>query len=249
MKSSFKVKLAIYAGEILLRNGAEAFRVEDTIIRILKHYNFKSVETITTTTGIFVSIVDVDGDATTLIKRIHNRTIDLHKIARVNSVSRQICEDKIELLEAYKELKSIAKSTTYEDPTLIFAWVLCCFGFAYVLDNSISETLVSASVGLISGFFAIKFCKNLSRVAYPCVVSAFTTAITILFSCIIQNFNIDNVIISCIMPLLPGVSFVNSIRDTLNGDYMCATSRMLDVLLVAVCIALGVGFSFVLFYR
>ncbi len=58
----------------------------------------------------------------------------------------------------------------------------------------------------------------------------------------------DNIIISGIMPLVPGVAAVNAIRDVLNGDYMCATARILDVMLVAICISLGVGFSLSIYF-
>lgn len=243
MNSAYYVKLAMYAGEILLRNGAEAFRVEDTIYRILKHYNFSTVETITTTTGMYVSVVDDADNATTLIKRVHTRTIDLGKIASVNDISRKICDDKIGAKEAYLELESIHKSVTYPDYVLIWSWALSTFGFGYILNNSLKEAFVILLVGLITGTFAIKLCRNFSRIAYPCVVSAFIAFVSIIASTLCTGLIMDNLIISGIMPLLPGVASVNAIRDVLNGDYMCAQSRILDIILVSICIALGVGFS------
>ncbi len=248
MNASFYVKLAMFAGEILLRNGAEAFRVEDTISRILKHYKYSTVETLTTTTGIHISIVDDDDNVTTLVKRIHHRTIDLNKIADVNAISRRICEDKICAYSAFKELEIINSSVTYRDETLILSWAIACAGFAYILNDSLYEAVATLFISLLSGTFAIKGCKNLSRIAYPCTVSAFTAFIAILVSHFAYGLNMDNLIISGIMPLVPGVASVNAIRDMLNGDYMCAQSRLLDAISVAICIALGVGFSLSLYF-
>ena len=49
------------------------------------------------------------------------------------------------------------------------------------------------------------------------------------------------IVIGSIVPLLPGGPLTNSIRDYLNGDYLSGTIRMIDAVLVACCIALGVG--------
>ncbi len=243
MTSSFKVKLAMFAGEMLLRNGAEAFRVEDTITRILKHYGYVVVETITTTTGIYVSVVDENEVATTLIKRIHTRTIDLNKIAEVNAISRKICEDKILPKDAYDYLLDLEKAVTYPNIILIIAWAFSSAGFAYILNNSFQEAFLTLIVGFISGTFAIKYCKGLSRIAYPFVVSTFIGILSIIVSVLFKGVNVDNIIIGGVMPLVPGVASVNAIRDVLNGDYLSAQSRMLDVMVVAICISLGIGFS------
>lgn len=68
----------------------------------------------------------------------------------------------------------------------------------------------------------------------------------------IQHFllpkaNADVMIISSIMPLVPGVIFTNAIRDTLNGDYGAGSARMLEAIVVALAVAAGVGCGMVLF--
>ena len=42
--------------------------------------------------------------------------------------------------------------------------------------------------------------------------------------------------------MVPGVAFTNAIRDMANGDYISGSVRMLDAILVFLCIAMGVGF-------
>ena len=43
------------------------------------------------------------------------------------------------------------------------------------------------------------------------------------------------------MPLVPGLALTNAIRDTLQGDYISAGSRMIEALMIAASVALGVG--------
>ena len=53
--------------------------------------------------------------------------------------------------------------------------------------------------------------------------------------------DVNNVIISAVMPLVPGVCFTNAIRDIFEGDYISGGSRIFEAIVIAVSIAIGVG--------
>ena len=53
--------------------------------------------------------------------------------------------------------------------------------------------------------------------------------------------NMMSMIAGAIIPLVPGVAFVNGIRDIGDGDYISGAVRLLDATLVFICIATGVG--------
>ena len=55
------------------------------------------------------------------------------------------------------------------------------------------------------------------------------------------TLNLSNIIIGCIMPLIPGVAFVNAIRDVASNDFISGIVKLVDALLVFVYIAVGVG--------
>ena len=48
-------------------------------------------------------------------------------------------------------------------------------------------------------------------------------------------------IIGSVMPMVPGVAFINAIREIVNEDYISGAVRMLDTVTVFLCIASGVG--------
>ena len=60
------------------------------------------------------------------------------------------------------------------------------------------------------------------------------------------RLNADAVIISALMPIVPGVIFTSAIRDTLNGDYGSGIARILEAIVVALAVASGVGASMML---
>ena len=53
--------------------------------------------------------------------------------------------------------------------------------------------------------------------------------------------NMMSMIGGSIIPLVPGVAFVSGIRDIGDGDYISGTVRLLDSMMVFLCIAVGVG--------
>ena len=52
------MELALQAGHILLENGAEIFRVEETMDRICRHYGLESGSAFVLSNGIFASAGD-----------------------------------------------------------------------------------------------------------------------------------------------------------------------------------------------
>ena len=56
-------------------------------------------------------------------------------------------------------------------------------------------------------------------------------------------------IIGAIIPLVPGIAFTNGIRDIADGDYIAGSVRMLDAILVFLCIAVGVGAVITVYHR
>ena len=49
------------------------------------------------------------------------------------------------------------------------------------------------------------------------------------------------IIISDLMIFVPGIAFVNTIRDLTSGDLIAGTSRFTEVIMVAASLAVGTG--------
>ena len=59
--------------------------------------------------------------------------------------------------------------------------------------------------------------------------------------------SIDIVVMGSIMPFLPGVSFTNSVRDFLSGEVESGLLALVQSLIIAAGMALGVSSTFLLF--
>lgn len=85
------LRLALFIGELMLSNGAETYRVEDTIKRICKSRGFNHVNVFTTPTVVIISDDRFDGYS--FMKTINRRAINLGRIALLNDFSRDFVKN------------------------------------------------------------------------------------------------------------------------------------------------------------
>lgn len=238
------MKTAALAGGIMLKSGAETYRVEDTMTHILKTADhLEDVEVLVIMTGI-VATLKVEGmDAVTTIKRVPNRSTKLGQIVEVNQISRKYCAGKMELNEAYKELEEIeARGETFRLISFL-AVAGICIGFTIFFGGSIYDVFAATIVGagLVIALILGDYLKLHAFITD--VIASITIALLSMFLSryIGVKMSLDAVIISCIMPLVPGVAITNAVRDTLQGDYLSGVARILEAFLKAAGIALGIG--------
>lgn len=55
------------------------------------------------------------------------------------------------------------------------------------------------------------------------------------------GINVENIIIGAIMPPLPGIPMINSMRDIFEGNLLSGIERLLESLIILSAIAFGVG--------
>jgi len=100
---------AILAGELLAKYGAETYRVEETMIRILSLASNGRGEAMATLTGFSVSFNNTKYGYINAVRRISDRRQRFDKIILVNEISRKLCNGEIALSEAHKKLEEINK--------------------------------------------------------------------------------------------------------------------------------------------
>lgn len=98
---------AMTAGHILLENGAEIFRVEETIDRICHHFGVQSENAFVLSNGIFLTSGDEHEKRFARVEHIPVRGAQLHRVAAVNQLSREIEEGKYTLPEIREKLEKI----------------------------------------------------------------------------------------------------------------------------------------------
>lgn len=240
---------AVLAGEIMLSSGAETYRVEDTMCHILRTSKCEKIEAFALMTGIVSTIDDACLEQPmTVLKTINDRTTNLNNVIKVNEISRAYCGGRITLEEAYEKLHNVQEKQ-YNSAVLNIATALIGTGFAMMLGGTLEDVLAATIIGLCLAC-CLLLGKKIRMNGIICdifsclVMTLFTMG---LMNSVMPSINMDIVIVSVIMPIVPGVAITNAIRDTLQGDYLSGCARILEAFLKAASIALGVGLGMAVF--
>lgn len=236
------MELSILSGEVLLKNGAETYRVEETMAHVAKACGAAKVESFVIPTGVFLTVTDDSGRSTTTMRRVKNRTINLDRIAKVNELSRRLVDRRIDRQDAYGILKHIARERT--GFSLVPSMVAAGFvgGGTAVLQNAgVYETLgafaAAASVRylahVVSRLHGVQF-------TFEFLGGMVAALVGVILHDMLPIIGRDAVIIGGIMPLVPGVAITNAIRDVIAGDLLSGLSRGLEAALTSVAVAMGV---------
>ena len=233
---------ALHAGRILLSNGAELQRVEETMDRICRAFGSTEHSMFLLSNGILFTF----GSETEMIARVEHVPIggtSIDKIIKVNALSRELEKKEHTLDEALKILDEIdVKESSSLIPYALFDSLGCC-AFCYCMGGSLKDSFISLAVGLLISIFMFFMSGRLSKFTFTLSSSMIIGGLCILLFEIGLGDSFGSMIKGALVCLTPGISLINGIRDIANGDYLSGSVRMLDVIVTFLCMAVGVAFS------
>lgn len=264
------LELVTRIGEVLLKNGGEIFRVQQTMQLVAKAYGIPGFQVYVLANGLFVSMQEEgrtitrpveSGDAAgqeylfgqehlasqarlaSQVRYVPLSSVHLGRVAAVNNLSREIVAQKYTVEEASRKIEQIDKLPFTSNAVQTLMSGLGAGAFCILFGGSLLDSAAAFLSGLVLWLFVLFLtARGANKIMVNILASALVTAMGVLFFHLFSfGDSMDMIVIGSIVPLLPGVPLTNSIRDYLNGDYLSGTIRMIDAVLVACCIALGVG--------
>lgn len=234
------VDMATELGYELAMSGAETFRVEDTIHRVLKTYGIES-ESFAITNCLTVSIEANNGKPVTRMRRIGYHGNDMERVERYNALSRRICSEKPEPEVAMKWLRETkALCRIYSLPMVLLGDILGSFGFSLFFGGTLLDGFWAGVCGLVLGAVDRLMADLKANPFFSTLASSFSMAlVAYIIAGLGLTDNVDTVIIGALMILVPGLLFTNSMRDIIYGDTNSGINRLVQVVLIAVAIASG----------
>ncbi len=236
--------LAVMAGEILLENGAEIFRVQETVIRILEACGLQDHHVYILTNGIIVTVGSVGERECHALRHVSQSRVNLGRIEEVNAVSREIAQgghrDDIPAMK--RRLAAIANMPGAPAWLRLLACGVGAAGFCYILGG----TWADSAVALLGGFALQLVLFASGRLRLNKYLECILGALTATFVCKVlflagMGTAVNSAIVGVIIPLVPGVLITTAIRDFFTSDFLSGLIHIVDALLIAVSIAVGVG--------
>ena len=247
------LEVAMMAGHILLENGAEISRVEETMERMCGHFGVESENFFVLSNGIFTTGSREQGGPGGQFAKVQHIPVkgaQLDKVVAVNQLSREVVEGRYSIEQAQERLEQIRRMPGKSFRTQILASDVACACFCYLFGGSLRDSGVAFASGFLLYVFLLRLgTRHMSRITKNICGGALVTLICILCHRLGLGENLSRMIIGSIMPLVPGVAFTNGIHDMADGDYISGAVRLLDAILVFLCIAIGVGVMFIIYHR
>lgn len=240
MEYSKLLDLASDLGYGLAMSGAETFRVEESVTRVLAAYDIEA-EVFVIPNCMHISIEPVIGRPQTRMRRIGAHGNDLEAVERYSNVSRRICQEcpAPEIAAAWlKETKSQIRH--YSFPWYLLGNALGAAGFCILFGGNLPDMLLSAFCGILIGLVTHWMDALGANQFFRTIAAAFPMAfVAYIVNIFFPSIRSDCVIIGALMILVPGLLFTNAMRDIIFGDTNSGINRIVQVLLIAVAIALG----------
>lgn len=231
-----KIDLICLAAQLVLENGGEVYRVEETALRMAKGIGLDDVNIVAFPTSLFV-----DAGGRMRARRITRRGSNTTRLALVNDVSRRVERGDMGLEEAEQALADIASGYSPNQPTLILAYGVAAASFSLLFGGNLGSLVAALVIGLIVQAIQPLFSHMAMGALFGNFAGGFVTAFLAHAAALVIPYgDVNAAIIGGIMPLLTGLLMTTAVRDTMYGDLVSGIVRALEALLLAASVALGV---------
>lgn len=241
------MRTALDLGEHLLLSGGDIHRIEDTITRICRVYGAEHVEVFCIPSTIIASVRMPSGEYVSQMRRVYSCTNNLASLEALNEISREICAGSLTLPEASVQIKKVKNLDPYPHFVYYVAGCVVAATFALFSGGNARDAIASAVAGLVVMWLDRHRPKDINAMMQTVIVSFIGGVMANLTVLIGIGEHIDMVRIGMMMLLVPGLAFGNAIQDLLGGDLLAGSVKLVQAVMLAVMIALGLAFSMILF--
>ena len=226
------------AGQTLLENGAEVFRVEQTMEIMARSFHLREFHVYVLTNGIFASAGTAEISE---VRNVPTRTTHLGRVAAVNALSREIAAGNMTLDEAESRLVLARRIPFPKDGVQLVSGMSGAFCFALIFGGTLRSALAAALAGFLASGYLLMCERHELPGGFRKISCAALITLVCILGCDLLGTPASHAIIGSLMILTPGIAFTMGIRDFVHGDYLSGTIRMIDALLIAASIAIGTG--------
>lgn len=244
------IDISVKAGTLVLENGGETYRAEETCVRIARALGANEAYSFVTPTVVIVSVTDKDRRCHTAVRRITQRTVNLKKIARINSLSRRLASRLQQPAPWMVErlLERVRLSPEHNPLKIIIMAGFSSLFFALMFHGGFIEAGIAFCIGILLRIMLIFLDKFRLNNFIVSVISGGLISVlcelVLLFGLIPDSVTVMTAVL---MQVVPGLAIVNAIRDLIAGDLMAGTARLMEAFMVAAGLSAGSAFGILVF--
>lgn len=239
------IALSLWAGQMLLQNGADTRRVEETVHRMGTALGCDWLDIVVMPDAIIASTVN-NSEFRTKVRRAPGHGVDMQKIAEISELSYCATRGELDRFIVRSELRRIDQlPRNYNRWLVVFGVGLACASFSRLFGGDMSVFIVTFFASSIAMFVRQELHKRYFNSLMIVVVTAFIAgSLGSIASLLHVSPDPTIAITASVLLLVPGVPLINAAEDLLNGHMLTGVLRGLSGLLIVLSIALGLVLSF-----
>ena len=229
------------AGRIIMENGGETYRAEETINRMGRGFGLEQVDSFAVPSGLFISYRSGDGEPVTGVRRVRREGRNRTRVDEVNRVSRLVAAGEADCRQALSQLREIeGHPGSFAGLWCLPAAFLCAAGFSLLFGGNLPSIAAAGTVALLVQLMESLLARFRTRGLAASILGGMLTALLpMLLARAFPVLQTELVIAGAVMPLVPGLAMTNAVQDTMRGDMLSGISHGVQAILTACLIAGG----------
>jgi uncharacterized membrane protein YjjP (DUF1212 family) len=236
------LNVAVELGCQLMSSGAEIYRVEESVCRLLQAYDLDSPEVFAIPSCVIVSITTPEGHPITRMRRIGSHGTDIELLERCNQLCRWLCAQSPPVDEAQALVSALSsQGGQYASWQVLLGYGAAPAFFSPLFGGGIRDSMAALAGGLAVGLCLLYGRRLTGSNSFfrTAVCSAVGALMSLLLVRLGLGVSLDTVTISVLMVLVPGVALTNAMREIMAGDIISGLFRAAEAILTASAIAIG----------
>jgi len=245
--------LCLRVGVAMLGTGASAADVVATVLRISAAYGVDGLHVDITFTSLTISVNrGPEHDPISVMRIVRVRTTDYTRLQQVYLLIDSITgEDGPPEIDAARELLTdiLTRPHPYRRWVVTSGKAILAAGVVVMFDVSFVLVIVAAMAAVLSDLLTRRLAKWAVPEFFVQMAAAAATTVIAVFTYWLETIGVDLpgsnfptvIVISGIIMLLSGIGLTASARDAIDGYYVTASARGLEVIMLTLGLAIGIS--------
>jgi uncharacterized membrane protein YjjP (DUF1212 family) len=225
---------------MLLQNGAETERVEDTVHRIGTRLGCDWLDILVSPNGLLVT-TNSGGEFRTRLRRVMHIGVNLAVLDEISALSHRIHRENLTRFAVRAELERIDQMQRNYDRWLVALMVgLACAAFSQLAGGDTPAFFITLAAAGLAMVARQELTNRHFNLILTTAVTAFVAGLIASAASVLGlSATPDDALASSVLLLVPGVPLINAAEDLIKGHMVTGLVRGVTGVLISLGIALG----------
>ncbi len=227
--------------------GATCTRIKKNVERIAKKWNI-NCQLLIMPGSVQLMVFDPStNQSSVVIRRTPHTGISFYKNTHLSQLSWRIADGLVDLDEANKILKEVSTAPFTNKWLVLLLTSLANLSFCRIFGGD----FMAMAIVFVATFVGFRLKQILLEdgvnVKFVFLICAFFSSVIATSGYIFGLGNRPEVALgTCVLYLIPGIPYINSISDLIAGEYLVSFSRFMDAIMLTFCLSVGLSVGILL---